>query len=261
MFNRDMEILRNRPIPDQAYVYDKLPYYREWPVDRNHPLFNEPCIDLRALGVAGENFYFPHTRGSIPQLWVRESVALRILSVSTRLHESGLEFYVHDAYRPALVQFTKHMECRAQERLLHPDWPESRVIEEATKQWSLGPERDEDVDPLSPSPHGSGAAFDCGIRVLGGGHLWMGTKHDDTSALARTDALEKLVGPLTELEHEARANRRMLYFVLREEGFWVNPSEYWHASWGDQYGAKLLAAYTGMEAPAWYGACNPFVRT
>ena len=52
---------------------------------------------------------------------------------------------------------------------------------------------------------------------------------------------------------EARANRRLLYWLMIDAGFASNPSEWWHFSFGDQMWAKLRnepeALYAGAEAP------------
>ena len=53
-------------------------------------------------------------------------------------------------------------------------------------------------------------------------------------------------------DEEARANRRILYWVMAEAGFANNPTEWWHYSWGDQMWAKLRG-----EPAALYGACDP----
>ena len=49
-------------------------------------------------------------------------------------------------------------------------------------------------------------------------------------------------------DEEARANRRLLHWLMVEEGFAGHPDEWWHFSWGDQ----MWAALTGAPA-AHYG--------
>ena len=41
---------------------------------------------------------------------------------------------------------------------------------------------------------------------------------------------------------EARANRRLLHWLMTEEGFAGHPDEWWHFSWGDQMWAALTGA-------------------
>ena len=40
-------------------------------------------------------------------------------------------------------------------------------------------------------------------------------------------------------DQEARANRRLLHWLMAEEGFAGHPDEWWHFSWGDQMWAAL----------------------
>ena len=51
---------------------------------------------------------------------------------------------------------------------------------------------------------------------------------------------------------EARANRRMLYWLMIEAGFTNHPDEWWHYSYGDQMWAKL-----SNKPAAFYGAAEP----
>jgi D-alanyl-D-alanine dipeptidase len=52
-------------------------------------------------------------------------------------------------------------------------------------------------------------------------------------------------------DEEARANRRLLHWVMAEEDFAGHPDEWWHFSWGDQMWAKLSG-----EMAAHYGEAN-----
>ena len=268
MFNKELEELRNRPIPDLEPKFPIDTHYRRWPVDTTHELFTEPCVNVLNQGIAGANHYHeskvaPYYRsipGSVPELFLRETVAMKLQSINFRLRRSSLELFIRDAWRPAMVQYSMHHWCREQIRTRHPDWTEEQVVAEATSYWSLGPERDEDVELLSPPPHATGAVIDGGIRIVGGEHLWMGTIFDDVSARSHTRAFEEHSNEDSFSDQEALKNRRLFYWLFTEEQFRVNPKEYWHASWGDQLWAKLVATQTGMEAPAWYGAINPYAR-
>jgi D-alanyl-D-alanine dipeptidase len=104
----------------------------------------------------------------------------------------------------------------------------------------------------SPSPHSTGGAVDLTLRFRATGQpLFMGGLFDDVTEDAWTDAFEqKPIGSMS--DEEARANRRILYWVMAEAGFANNPTEWWHYSWGDQMWAKLRG-----EPAALYGACDP----
>jgi D-alanyl-D-alanine dipeptidase len=83
----------------------------------------------------------------------------------------------------------------------------------------------------------------------------MGSLFDDASQLAHTDRFETETDEeaFSFSNEEARANRRLLYWLMVDAGFASNPSEWWHFSFGDQMWAKLRneaeALYAGAEAP------------
>ena len=52
---------------------------------------------------------------------------------------------------------------------------------------------------------------------------------------------------------EARANRRLLHWLMVAEGFAGHPDEWWHFSYGDQLWAKLSGAPAAL-----YGEASPY---
>jgi D-alanyl-D-alanine dipeptidase len=71
----------------------------------------------------------------------------------------------------------------------------------------------------------------------------MGSLFDDVTALAHRDRFEQLDrGNFSFSDQEARANRRLLHWLMIEEGFAGHPDEWWHFSWGDQMWAALTGA-------------------
>ena len=107
-----LEDLRRRPIPDQAQLRSAKAGFRAHPLDRASDVFGEPLADARASGIAGENFYHsrrnpPYWRpidGSIPELFLRKGVIVKLLRVNARLSSAGLELFLFDAWRPKAVQ-------------------------------------------------------------------------------------------------------------------------------------------------------------
>jgi D-alanyl-D-alanine dipeptidase len=119
-----------------------------------------------------------------------------------------------------------------------------RLTEEVERYWAA-PSGDEN----SPAPHATGAATDLTLRWKDGENLWMGSLFDDVTALAARDRFESLAPDnFSFSDQEARANRRLLHWLMTEQGFAGHPEEWWHFSWGDQ----LWAALTGTPA-AHYG--------
>ena len=253
-----LETLRQRPIPDLAPAWEKRVGYRGHALDLDHALSNEKLVDLAPLGIDGEAHYaradnppyyeiFP---GAIPHLLLRASVAAKLQTVDQTLRPQGLKLFVHDAWRPRAIQVHGHeVWMPRQIRAQHPDWSEAEVLAEASQYWAVPTS-----DPASPAPHSTGAAVDLTLANLSGQLLYMGSIFDDVTTLAHTDYYEKHQDG-SYSAGEARANRRLLYWLLTEAGFANTPNEWWHFSYGDQLWARL----TGQLA-ACYGEARPDVR-
>ena len=243
-FFGELEPLRHKPIPDLAQVHKRRAGFRSHPVDLSHPLAKEELVDIRALGIDGVNFYhrrdnppyYESIPGSIPELLLRKSVAARLKGADARLRRSGLKLFVHDGYRPLAVQTYFHdvwMPARVREK--QPGLTDAELLIEVEKYWAA-PSRSE----TQPAPHSTGGATDLTLCFLGSGEpLHMGSIFDDVTAIAHTDYLETKSDLASYSEIEARQNRRLLYWVMREAGFANHPNEWWHFSWGDQLWARI----------------------
>ncbi|MEZ5995200.1 MAG: M15 family metallopeptidase [Hyphomonadaceae bacterium] len=245
--------LRAKPIPAPGDAHG----YHAIPIAFDAAANAEPLVDLAQCGIAGQNFYaqarnppyYQIIPGSIEALLVREGVAARLLEVNARLAEHNLELFVYDGWRPQAVQafFYEHW-LPDQLRVRRPDLDEEGVRAETGKYWAAPSTRRE-----APSPHATGGAVDLTIRWRGGDPLWMGSLLDDASAVANTAQLETNAAPdaFSFSDEEARANRRLLYWLMTDAGFASNPTEWWHYSFGDQMWAKLSgrpqALYAGTE--------------
>ena len=251
-----MDEFRERPIGDLGGVRARRDGYRRHPIARSNAYFGEPLVAARSLGLAGENFYWsdrnpPYWRridGAVPGLLVRHSVAAKLARVNARLKPAGLELFLFDAWRPKAVQaFFHDVWMPAELKRRNPSLAGDALTHEVERYWAAP-----SIDAESPAPHATGAAVDLTIRLIGGDPLWMGSLFDDATALAHADRFESLdASTLSFSDEEARANRRLLHWVMMEEGFAGLPDEWWHFSRGDQMWAKL----TGAEA-AVYGEAN-----
>ena len=248
---------RSRPVPAFGAEAERKEGYRvNTPIDRQAAAAGEDCVDLRDIGVAGDNHYYcdcnpPYyfsVPGAVPNLWVRRSVADRLVRANGWLKSLGLELYVFDAWRPQAIQRHFH-------DVWFPDWlrrhrPElsdAERLEEVERYWAA-PSQGEN----SPSPHSTGGAVDLTLRFIGTRQpLYMAGMFDDLTENAHTDWLERRE-PHSMSDQEARSNRRLLYWTMREAGFANNPTEWWHYSHGDQMWARM----TG-EGAAIYGSCRP----
>ena len=248
--------LKSRPIGDLAALRARRTGFRGRRIERSNAYFAEDMAEVRSLKLAGENYYFgtrnpPYWRrieGAVPDLLLRRSVAEKLARVNAQLAVSGLELFVFDAWRPRAVQAYFHdVWMPAELKRRQPALSGAALTAEVERYWAAP-----SVDENSPAPHATGAAVDLTLRWIGGDPLWMGSIFDDATALAHRDRFETLsADAMSFSDEEARANRRLLHWVMAEEDFAGHPDEWWHFSWGDQ----LWAALTGAEA-AHYGLAS-----
>ncbi|HYS44939.1 MAG TPA: M15 family metallopeptidase [Rhizomicrobium sp.] len=240
--------MRNRPLGDQAALrLARKDFRSRIPIIRDNALCGEAVVEARDAGLRGENFYagarnppyWQRIEGATDRLWLRKTVAEKLLRVNARAEAAGLELFLFDAWRPRAVQAYFHdvwMPRELQRR--DPELSGVALIEEVERYWAA-PSDSAD----SPAPHATAAAVDLTLRWKDGEALWMGSLFDDVTALAHRDRFEHLdSGNFSFSDQEARANRRLLHWLMTEEGFAGHPDEWWHFSWGDQMWAALTAA-------------------
>lgn len=246
---------RERPIPDQSAIRNRPTGWRaRVPIDRAGAAFTEPLVDIHAHGIAGENFYYStrnppywqRIEGAVPDLLARKSVVERLAGVNARLESHGLALHVFDAWRPRAVQAYFHdvwVPRELQKR--DPSLTGDALKREVSRYWSA-PTAAEDA----PAPHSTGGALDLTLRWKSGDFLWMGSLFDDASAIAHRDRMETHADPMSFSDTEARANRRLLHWVMQEAGFVGYSEEWWHFSHGDQYWAGVSGAPAALYGKA-----------
>jgi D-alanyl-D-alanine dipeptidase len=251
---KSLQALRDRPIGAQGEARAARKGCRaRIAIRRDNALFAEAMTEARDLGLKGQNFYasdrnppyWQKAIGATEQLLLRRSVGEKLVKVNARAAEAGLELFLFDAWRPRAVQVFFHdvwMPRELQRR--DPGLSGAALAEEVERYWAA-PSGDE----TSPAPHATGGAVDLTLRWKDGDTLWMGSLFDDVTHLANRDRFENLTAEnFSFSDREARANRRLLHWLMAEEGFAGHPDEWWHFSWGDQ----MWAALTGA-AQAHYG--------
>ena len=251
-----LEGLRDRPIGDLTSARAARRNFRDSVKIERGPLYDEALCDAGGHGLAGENFYHsernpPYWRrieGAIPKLLLRRTVAQKLAGVNARLGEAGLKLYLFDAWRPRAVQAYFHDVWMPRELRRRGSGLEGAALTAEVERYWAAPSANEN----SPAPHATGGAVDLTLRWKNGEALWMGSLFDDVTALAHRDRFEQLDAKnFSFSDQEARANRRLLHWIMTDEGFAGHPEEWWHFSWGDQ----LWAALTGAPA-AHYGAAE-----
>jgi len=249
------------PLSEAASTAD----YRRVPVDRGHPLFDEPLVDLRSRGIActswyhrddGENPpYGVRIAGSIPQLLVRRSLVEPLLAADRVLKPYGVALLVVDAWRPLAVQvalfdfFTRRMAEAAPH--LPPHELRTRVRTYVSDPAGFDPD-----DPRTWPTHSTGAAVDVLlIDRAGGAEIDLGAPFDDMGPAAHSDHFERLLDRGAVRPDDPRLlNRRLLHHAMQEAGFVNYPMEFWHFDRGNQmFVANLARTGTPAPAAAWYG--------
>lgn len=240
-----------RPIPDLNDARMRRVGSRAHPIDLSSPQNKEVAVDARAQGIRGENYYhrkdnppYWHSApGAIPELYVRQGVLARLLMVNELLKREGYELFLFDAYRPLEVQNYFHdVWVPKYLREKFPHWSEEKISEEVGNYWAKGAAHINEIDPLSPPPHATGAVVDVSIiHARSGGEVFMGSHFDEVSSISHTDHFERLLTerPLSMSEEIALMHRRFLYWSMVEAGFVGNPNEWWHFGVGDQMSAKI----------------------
>ncbi|MES1156616.1 MAG: M15 family metallopeptidase [Alphaproteobacteria bacterium] len=230
--------------------------YRDWPIEKTGPHHGEPLVRAEDFGLAGKNYY-AHDRnppywapaeGAVDALLIRHSVALLLKEIDSRLNQSGLRLFLFDAWRPRAVQAYFHdIWMPGELRRRRPELGDDEIKAEVQRYWAAPTD-----DPMKPAPHATGGAVDLTIVWQDGEPLYMGSLFDDATALAGTDRFEHDADEPSFSHDEARANRRLLYWLMIEAGFSNHPDEWWHYSYGDQ----MWAIHMGKPA-ALYGLAEP----
>ncbi len=252
----ELQELRSRPLPSLESIRVTKQRYRDLRIDQSAPLHAEKLTRASDYGVDGRNYY-AHPRnppyyaiaaGSIDVLLVRESVGAKLNMVNTRIKKQGLKLFLYDAWRPRAVQaYFYNVWVPRELRRRRPEMSEAEIEGEVSRYWAAPSE-----SALRPAPHATGGAVDITLVWDDGAPLWMGSLFDDATAVSQTDHFESDVVGLSFSNEEARANRRLLYWLMSEAGFANHPDEWWHYCYGDQMWGKL----TGAPA-AFYGAIEP----
>lgn len=252
-----LEELRNRPIGDQAPARAaRKGFLSRIAITRDNVLFGESVVEAVHAGLKGENFYassrnppyWQKIEGATEKLWLRKSVAEKLARVNARAVSAGLELFLFDAWRPRSVQAYFHDVWMPGElKRRNPGLQGAALTEEVERYWAAPSD-----SAASPAPHATAAAVDLTLRWKDGEALWMGSLFDDVTSLANRDRFETLdADNFSFSDQEARANRRLLHWLMAEEDFAGHPDEWWHFSWGDQMWAALTgapAAHYGLAA-------------
>jgi zinc D-Ala-D-Ala dipeptidase len=250
------------PIPDLTTMREKKSGYHDMPIDSRSSLFTEPLVDISTYGIAGQAYYSrPNAATRIPvaevpkTLFLRESIATTLAQINTalaqpqitRFFHGSVELYVEDALRPIALQTQLHDVIIP--KLLREQYPgiTDKEIAQRIKDIIAIPSS----DPMHPSPHATGGAFDLTLRYkqtshafVAGSGVEMGHYDGEVSERIKPDYFEH-IDISTRATIQARRNRRAFYAIMTgtalniPTGFANNPTEWWHWGRGDQLSAQI----------------------
>ncbi|MEO5949376.1 MAG: M15 family metallopeptidase [Candidatus Saccharimonas sp.] len=156
-----------------------------------------------------------------PVVYVRQSVAERLLRAQQLLPD-GHKLIVFDAYRSIEVQRALYDQFMNALRVLKSGWNETQLSDETERYVSLP-----STNPSCPSPHSTGGAVDVAI-IKDGRMIEFGTPFDNGTKRSALRYFEDEANIHTQVDVEARENRRLLYRVMHEAGFEGFEHEWWH---------------------------------
>lgn len=262
MTTTDLQTVLLQPIPDFGLARKIKPGYRQHALLATGDHDDEPLVAIEEYGIAGQSYYSRPNKatsdpipGIEPAVYVRRTIAEKLAAINFELQKSEVvekllggkvELYIDEGYRPPELQRKLYEEVFpyviSQQ---HPDWTRTRILRRRD-ELSAAPPQDG-----TPSPHATGAAVDVKLRYqdarLGyvpGTDVEMGHGDADTSQATNPDYFEHR-DALGIDGQKARRNRRVFYWIMKgslngdDTGFVVNPTEWWHWSFGDQMWAHL----------------------
>jgi D-alanyl-D-alanine dipeptidase len=262
-----------QPVPDYSAGRDSKTSFRTYPLKHDGTHNAEPLVDIASFGIAGQSYYSRQNGatgkpvdGVSPIIYVRQSIAELIATINYALQQSSeveellggqVELYVNEGYRSESLQRQLYEETfPGLIRKQHPSFSDKEVAVRRDQLIAMPPRKD------SPSPHATGAAVDVRLRYaqpdlayVAGCDVRMAHMSSDTSEAVYPDYYEHQ-SRLNKLETEIRRNRRIFYWIMRgallddDSGFTVNPTEWWHWSYGDQMWAQLTHAPEAFFAAA-----------
>ena len=208
----------------------QFPSIKDYKIDE----LDEPLVNCKEMGFLCYSVYYNQgIAGSLKDIWVRETVAKKLLNVEKNL-PNGYKLKLWDGYRPLCVQRRLWNMYRSDILLKYKregkDLPNDELIDKETSFFVSKPSN----DLLHPSLHNTGGAIDLTIVDKNGIELFMGTKFDDFGEKAWANHFETY-----EKNDIIRDNRRLLYNSMINEGFTNLPSEWWHYDYGDSKWALL----------------------
>jgi D-alanyl-D-alanine dipeptidase len=220
-----------KPVPDLSLLRRDKSEYRHYPIQPR----DEICIQVDPFICHSYHWHHDaHPEGATEEIFLRLTLTVKLERIVMRLHPLGLRLLIQEGYRSLPVQkFVQEVSVLKGLRKENPHLSEDEL---RAKVSLFAASADGDLD-TSPPPHLTGGAVDLTVVYASTGEQVDMGKGGGLYNTAYPDALENLDG-----FEEARRFRRLLFWLAHEEGFVVNPTEWWHLSLGDQMWAWITKA-------------------
>jgi len=184
-----------------------------------------PLIRVELKYASEDNFMRTNVYGGFKEAYLQPDVAARLGKVQDYLTSNHPAYFllIYDAVRPRFVQ------------QMMWDLLDSIPVRDRVKFVS---------NPSRGSLHTYGCAVDVTLWKEGFGPVDMGANYDDMRKIAYPE-LESHFLSTGELTKEHYENRQLLRKAMKQGGFWVIPTEWWHFNAHSRDTAKML--YEAVE--------------
>lgn len=214
----------------------------------------EPLVDLASYGIRCSSAYAqanaPYYRAfpsALPAVYVRKTVADKLVQVNVVLRRYEVELLALDGFRPVELQVDlwEHFIEKGRQALVKPT--DADLVAFAGRFCS-DPRGFDPGDFRTWPVHNTGGAIDVTLRGLNGDPVFMGSIYDDADDVSKTAYFENQ-SLTSQSAHEARLNRRLLFFAMSSAGFANYPHEWWHFD----YWTQMWVMNGRHDGPALYG--------
>ena len=246
--------------------------YSEVQIDRNDPRGREPLVALESVGVASESYYArtdgknaPFGRaieGSRTDVWLRKSVAEKLVRVNELLGSFEAELLVLDGHRSIACQqgLWNFYYGKAKE-----DNPSGSDAEHRAwaRQFIVDPAAFDVNDSRTWPVHTSGSAVDLTLRdSVTKELLEMGANFEVDGELEQSTGIYfecQLAAGKIDVHDIRLQNRRLLHWAMTREGLLNETARvFWHYDWGNQEYVRAGRVFLqNPPAAAWYGYIEP----
>ncbi len=249
------EDLRMRAIPLRQDGAASAHDYHGVEIALDHELAKEPLVDVSELGLARNSIYArddglnaPYAkrfRSASKNIYLRHTVAKKLVEINCSLAPYQVELYLLDGYRPIELQVEVWDDFVEQARRVLTNPTEDECANYAGYYCS-DPRSFDECNYKTWPTHSTGGAIDLFLRALSNKEpLFFGSIFDDATEISYTDHFERNISDNDGASIvEARRNRRLLYWAMTNAGFANYPYEWWHFDWGTQMWVVNSGDYT-----------------